>query len=108
MTATDWTRRINPRNLPPDLQDLRHAGHDLGQEAHHFRGRTGVVFQQVSQCVILTSVLATASLAFFHLWKGLCRDYDKGHRDHSPTHDSDAESDSPRRHTRDIGDHARR
>jgi hypothetical protein len=82
MTSPNWSHRINPRNAPADLQDIRYAARDLSQEAHHVPGRTGIVFQQVSQYVILASVAATASLAVYHLWKALCHDYEKTHSAH--------------------------
>ena len=77
MTVKNWTQRVSPRNSPPDLLDMRAAGRDLGQEAQHIPGRTGTVFQNVSQVLILASVMATASLAMVHLWKELCRSHDK-------------------------------
>jgi hypothetical protein len=84
MIGNSWTYRISPRNSPQDLQDIRSAARDLGREAHDLRGRPGMVFQQVSQYVILASVAATASLAIFHLWKELCRS--EAHSNHSRNH----------------------
>jgi hypothetical protein len=79
MTTNNWTNRVSARNSPQDLLDIRTAARDLGQEAHHLPGRTRLVFQNVSQCVILASVAATASLALFHLWKELSREHDRAH-----------------------------
>jgi hypothetical protein len=89
MTGNNWSQRITSRNSPQDLQDLRSAARDLSHEADHLPGRPGMVFQQVSQYVILASVAATASLAFYHLWKELCRSHDKAHSSHSPAPDDD-------------------
>ena len=79
MTRNDWTQRVGPRNAPPDLSDLRDAARELDREGKKIPGRTGTMFQNVSQCLILASVLATTSLAIFHLWKELCRSHEKSH-----------------------------
>ena len=87
MSTNRWTGHISPRNSPQDLRDIRAAARELGHEAHQLPGRTGLVFRNVSEYVVLASMAATASLAFYHLWKELrrCEERDRrpqrGHDD---------------------------
>jgi hypothetical protein len=104
MTGTQWTQRLSARNSPQDLLDIRAAARDLGHEAHEIPGRTGLVFQNVSQYVILASVAATASLAIYHLWKELSRCRDKAHRDHTSATDA-PENNKPPRHQSHTSSH---
>ena len=98
MTGSNWSHRVSPRNSPQDLQDVRNAAREFGDEARRVRGQSGLVFQQVSQYVILASVAATPSLAFYHLWEKLSRSHDAGYRHHDR---QDHEDQPPRRHSSD-------
>jgi hypothetical protein len=100
MPGKDWTSRVSSRNSPQDLQDIRDAARDLGREANRLPGQKGVVFQNVSQYIVLASVAATASLAFYHLWKELSRSHGRIHDDGAPPPDRPS-----RRHARDAGHH---
>jgi hypothetical protein len=72
--ANDRTHCFSPRHSPLDLPEIRQVASEVTGEATPYHGRPGTVFQNVSQSVILASVLATTSLAFYHLWKEICRD----------------------------------
>lgn len=80
MTGHHWSERISPRNSPQDLRDIRAAAREFANEAQRLPGGSGVVFRHVSDCVILASVVATASLAIFHLWKELHRSHERSER----------------------------
>jgi hypothetical protein len=82
MTTPRRTPEISSRNSPQDLRDLRAAAREFGREAHQLPGRSGLVFRNVAECVVLASMAATTSLAMYHLWKELHRSDECKHRSH--------------------------
>jgi hypothetical protein len=74
MAGNDRTLQVSPRKLPLNMAEIAGLSPGLSSDATDFHPRPGMTFQKVSHCILLASVVATTSVAFYHLWKELCRD----------------------------------
>jgi hypothetical protein len=94
-----WTNRVQPPGVPSELQQARAAAEDLARQGSRAQGRTGLVFQTVSQVLLIGSAAVSATLGAVHLWRALA----KANPPHGPHHHQPGEGGSggrqpPRRH----------
>ena len=87
MAANHWTQRVRTSSAAPhELRDVQAAAHDLAQDAKRLPGRTGPLFQNVSQILLVGAALASSTLAILHLYKALSRQYSAPHPEDRPKH----------------------
>ncbi len=67
---SDWSRRVHPSG-PKELQAVRDAARDIGQQAERAPGRTGVVFRTVADCALIGTAVLSGALASVHLSRAL-------------------------------------
>jgi hypothetical protein len=67
---SDWSHRVRPPG-PSELQAVRDAARDIGQQAGRAPGRTGVIFRTVANCTLLGTAVISGALASVHLWRAL-------------------------------------
>jgi hypothetical protein len=68
---TGWSHRVGRASGPRELQQLRDAAQDIGQQAGRVPGRARVVFETVADCAIIGTALISGALASIHLYKAL-------------------------------------
>jgi hypothetical protein len=98
MTAEKWTHRVRPEAAAGDLEKLKAVAEELAQHAKRAPGRTGLVFQNVAQGVLLGTAFISGLIGLVHLVKELTR---KGHEQPHrplPAEGGDGRRPPPRRH----------
>jgi hypothetical protein len=93
---TGWRRRVGRAPGPRELQQLRDAAQDIGQQADHVPGRARVVFQTVADCAIIGTAVISGVLASIHLWKALFPRQREGRHEYLPQ-PAGGEREPPRR-----------
>ena len=87
MAANHWTQRVRtPSTAPHELRDVQAVAHDLAQDAKRLPGRTGPLFHNVSEILLLGAALASSTLAILHLYKALSRQHSASHHEDRPQH----------------------
>ncbi len=100
-----WAHRVRPPAVPPEVQHLRQAAEELGHHAGRAPGRARVIFQTVSEVVLVGSITIGGIAAAYHLWEKLTRH--PAHNAHEPAQEDDDRRRPPRRHTAATAGHGR-
>ncbi len=98
------THRVRPPAVPPEVQQIRQAGEELGQHAARAPTRARVIFQTVSEVAIVGSITASGLAALYHLWEKATRRPD--HHGHEPGQ-QEGDDQPPRRHGAVTAGHSR-
>lgn len=89
-----WTNRVYSSSRTPPLRQVQAAAQNLAEQAGIAPGKTRLVFQIVTDAVILTSTLIGGTLGAIHLWKTLCP---KPKEEHPPPEPAGGNRSPPRR-----------
>lgn len=74
-----WTNRMHQPSRTPPLRQVEAAAQNLAEQAGIASGNSRLVFQIVTDAVILTSALIGGTLGAVHLWKTLFPKHKENH-----------------------------